>query len=302
MAWIESHQELGRHPKVKRLARKLNISLPAAVGHLQYFWWWALDYALDGDLSAYDPEDLADAALWEGDAQEFLNALLDCGPGNSCGFLERDKEGRLLIHDWGEYAGRFVHLKRAASESGAYGNHKRWHEGRGIHDPDCPYCLGDSGGESGTRSGGDSGANRTQPNLTKPNQTKPSSPLPPSEGGEDDDDEPNPPNFAVEYKKCFGQTLTPFASECLEPFAQKMGEEVVCAAIQRAAEGNVINPTRYIERTLMNWDRQGVQCFDDVRKIDEQFESRKQTRNKDSPKREHGSSLADLNWEGYEAL
>lgn len=51
MAWLRSHQELARHPKVKRLSRQLNISLPQAIGHLHLLWWWCMDYAQDGDLT-----------------------------------------------------------------------------------------------------------------------------------------------------------------------------------------------------------------------------------------------------------
>lgn len=102
MAWIESHQELGRHPKTKRLARLLNISLPTAVGHLQFLWWWALDYAQDGCLGRFDAADIADAALWEGDPGTFIEALCEAG------FLDRTDEGSLVIHDWNDYAGRLL--------------------------------------------------------------------------------------------------------------------------------------------------------------------------------------------------
>jgi hypothetical protein len=101
MAWIESHQQLGRHPKTKRTARLLKISLPQMVGHLQFLWWWSLDYAQDGVLSKYDTEDIADAALWEGDPNEFVNALV------TERFLDRNGD-ELLIHDWEDYAGKLI--------------------------------------------------------------------------------------------------------------------------------------------------------------------------------------------------
>ena len=107
MAWIESHQELGRHPKTKRLARTLGVSLPQAVGHLQYFWWWALDFAPDGDLSAFDADELADAALWDGEPGVFLQAL------EKAGFVDK-KQARTYIHDWDDYAGRLVEQREAA--------------------------------------------------------------------------------------------------------------------------------------------------------------------------------------------
>ena len=117
MAWIESHQEVGRHPKTKKLARLLGVSLPAAVGHLHYLWWWALDFAQDGVLDKYDAEDIADAMQWEGDADQLVEALL------SSGYIDDTDDG-LVIHDWAEYAGKLLERrakdrarKRAAAEA-----------------------------------------------------------------------------------------------------------------------------------------------------------------------------------------
>lgn len=117
MAWIESHQEVGRHPKTKKLARLLGVSLPAAVGHLHYLWWWALDFAQDGVLDKYDAEDIADAMQWEGDADQLVEALL------SSGYIDDTDDG-LVVHDWHDYAGKLLERrakdrarKRAAAET-----------------------------------------------------------------------------------------------------------------------------------------------------------------------------------------
>lgn len=107
MAWIESHQAVGGHPKTKRLARLLGVSLPAAVGHLHYLWWWALDFAQDGNLSKYDAYDIKDATLWEGDENVMLEALVETG------FIDEIDEG-LFLHDWEEYAGKL--LERRAKD------------------------------------------------------------------------------------------------------------------------------------------------------------------------------------------
>ena len=79
MAWIESHQEIWRHPKTKKLARLLKISVPTAVGYLHGLWYWAMDFAQDGDISKYDPEDIADAVLWDDPADMLLNAFVEAG-------------------------------------------------------------------------------------------------------------------------------------------------------------------------------------------------------------------------------
>ncbi len=106
MAWIESHQGLGQHPKTLKLARLLNISKAAAVGHLHYLWWWCVDYAEDGNLALFDPSDIATAGAWEDDPNVFKIALIDAG------FLDEN----LTIHDWMEYAGRLVQARKRKAD------------------------------------------------------------------------------------------------------------------------------------------------------------------------------------------
>lgn len=139
MAWIESHQEVGRHPKTKKLARLLGISLPAAVGHLHYFWWWALDFAQDGLLDKFDHYDLADAMQWDGDPDLLVESLI------SSGYID-DTEDGLVIHDWGEYAGKLLERrakdrarKRAAAEAaGVPQSFRRNSDGKGKETEGTP--------------------------------------------------------------------------------------------------------------------------------------------------------------------
>lgn len=143
MAWIESHQALDTSPKLKRAARRLGVSRPAMSGHLHFLWHWALDNAFDGDLSDLDDEDIAEAAEWDGDPDEFVETLADCGPGNQAGFLERDgltADGRraaLVIHDWWEHTKHLREKREAALQA----NHQRWHVQRGIVEPSCGRCC-----------------------------------------------------------------------------------------------------------------------------------------------------------------
>ena len=124
MAWIQSHQELRQHPKVRKAAKMLGISAPALIGHLHCLWWWALDYADDGDLSKYDALDIAHAAIWENDPESFIDALKTCGMKDGPGFLE-NVDGRLVIHDWWEYTGKLVERRNA--------NRKRMVRTRAAH-------------------------------------------------------------------------------------------------------------------------------------------------------------------------
>lgn len=109
MAWIESHQEIGHHPKTGRLARALNITRPAAIGHLHLLWHWALDYAEDGDLSDFEAGEIAEAMMWGGEPSELLKAL------TAAGFMDRDAD-TLQIHDWDDYAGRLIEQRMANAE------------------------------------------------------------------------------------------------------------------------------------------------------------------------------------------
>ena len=61
MAWIEAHQTLNNHPKLKRAARLAGVEQVAMIGYLMRLWWWCLDYAQDGIVTPYSPDDIEDA-------------------------------------------------------------------------------------------------------------------------------------------------------------------------------------------------------------------------------------------------
>lgn len=104
MAWMESHQELGRHPKLYKLARLLGINKWEAIGHLQCLWWWALDFAQTGSLDKYDVDDIVIAAEWEDKDKKdkFIPAMIEAG------FIDKDEKGVLWLHDWMDYAGKLI--------------------------------------------------------------------------------------------------------------------------------------------------------------------------------------------------
>lgn len=117
MSFIPSHEELGRHPKTRRAARILAISLPQIVGHLHFLWWWGLHYAQDGDITQWENADIADAALWEGDPNEFVEALVNCGVGGGAGFIERLEDGELYLHDWDDYGGKLLEARERHAQT-----------------------------------------------------------------------------------------------------------------------------------------------------------------------------------------
>lgn len=147
--WIESHQELGSHPKTQKLARILGLSKPTVVGHLQYLWWWATDYAQEGDLSRFDPLDIAIGAEWEGNPDLFLDALIRAG------FVDRGEDGGgLAIHDWQDYAGKLIERRAKNAE--------RMREARAGTKT-----------ERATHVQGTQRARATLPNTTQHNKTEP---------------------------------------------------------------------------------------------------------------------------------
>jgi hypothetical protein len=112
-AWIESHQTLRDHPKKDALAEALfSGSVPddvadyAAVGLLQHLWWWALDYAQDGDISPFSDRQIARACRWSGDPACLVSALL------SSGFLTEDR----YLNDWHDYAGKLIERRERNRE------------------------------------------------------------------------------------------------------------------------------------------------------------------------------------------
>jgi len=99
MAWIQSHEEIGDHPKTLKLAELLNIPVPYAVGLVHLLWHFTLRYAWEnGDLRRYSAGQIGTGVKWDGDALVLLSAL------KKSGFLTRMK-----VHDWSEYSGRLVH-------------------------------------------------------------------------------------------------------------------------------------------------------------------------------------------------
>jgi len=106
MAWIELHTILFKHRKLKIFARKLGIKFVHAVGHLTSLWCNVLELAEDGDITKWSKEDIAEYAGWEGDIGAFFNALIN----EDEGWLD-EQNGRLLVHDWLDYAGRYLTTK-----------------------------------------------------------------------------------------------------------------------------------------------------------------------------------------------
>jgi hypothetical protein len=105
MAWTESHTVLIRHRKTVSTALQLNIKPVQVVGHLTVFWHSVLEQAEDGDISKWSAGFISSAACWEGPPDDFKQALIDNG------WIENG-----LVHDWLDYAGRYLASKYRISK------------------------------------------------------------------------------------------------------------------------------------------------------------------------------------------
>lgn len=107
--WIELHDTLIDHIKLKQLVRILKIKRVLARGHLSTLWLNVLRHATDGCLDDWSPEDLAEFSEWEGDPAVWRAALMECE------FLVHAGDS-LVICDWEEFA---AHLKAAKHKANA---------------------------------------------------------------------------------------------------------------------------------------------------------------------------------------
>lgn len=187
MAWIELHQSLPTHRKTIECATKLGISLPQMVGHLCCLWLWALDNSNDGTLSQVRNVTVALASHWDGDADEFVNALLETK------FLDR-KKNNLVIHDWYEYAGRLLEQRKANRERQRRFRDRQKKEEK--HNGDVTVTE--------TLRNGATVPNRTIPNSTVHNNTPP---IVPPNVVESDDSTPGGGVPVKEIIKAFNDTF-----------------------------------------------------------------------------------------------
>jgi len=101
MPWIESHQKLEKHPKLLEICNKTGWNKDEVIGKLHRLWWWVLDYAEDGILNRFSPEQFLSEINGKITPKDLLKILIDTN------FIDKD----LKIHDWWDYAGRYLTAK-----------------------------------------------------------------------------------------------------------------------------------------------------------------------------------------------
>ncbi len=112
MLYTPSHAELAQHPKTRKFARLLGVTIPTALGHLHLLWHFALKYAPDGDLARFDNDELADGCMWEGDSDLLVRSLWAAGWTE----VPEGTEGGSILHQWEEYGGKVLKQKESNAE------------------------------------------------------------------------------------------------------------------------------------------------------------------------------------------
>lgn len=161
--WIELHDTLLDHRKMKRLSRSVTRQPVTVRGHLVTLWMNVLRHAPDGNLVDWTPSDIEDYAEWDGAPGELVEALVVCE------FLDR-KNGVISVHDWSEFA---THIKAA--------QRKRNERERKKREADLAIAESqDVTGRHVTSQDGDRNSGRVTLNRTEPNRTEPE----PARGGD----------------------------------------------------------------------------------------------------------------------
>lgn len=105
--------------KFKKLQRLLGLPLWQATGVLESLWQCTVRNAPSGDIGRLSNEDVAFAIEWERDADELINALVECG------WLDLCDKHRLVVHNWRIHCPDFVkrrNSKRSPTPTLAFEN------------------------------------------------------------------------------------------------------------------------------------------------------------------------------------
>lgn len=97
--WIQVLSNLPEHPKIYGLMELLGLRRKRdAVGIVVEMWCWVVVNATDGDITRFPIKAIAGAVEWTGSAKRLFDALV------AAGWLDLTDDGRVLVHDWEEYA------------------------------------------------------------------------------------------------------------------------------------------------------------------------------------------------------
>jgi DnaD/phage-associated family protein len=276
-----------------------------------------VDYSQEGNLSRYDAEDIAGAAEWDGDADKFVQALLECGYKDSKGFLERDAKGSLTLHDWDDYAGRLLDQRRANAERARKSRERKRtvREACGDALPDIPdTTASDEGDNSSCPDALQSVPSRdvTTPHVTIPTicateSLQPMSPPPPTvvpparrtaqnastraAGVSVDEDDLR---IAIDFaQKNLGHlgVLRPIELDKLREWHKQLSGACLVKAMEEAILNGKPN-WKYIGAICERWIKRGVTQVEDIVSLERDFEFRKNV-DKQAQQRDTFAPLSD---------
>ncbi len=233
--WIQVYSNLPEHPKIYKLMDLLGLKKNRdAVGMIVELWCWVVVNATDGDITRFPPKAIAGAMEWSGKPQRLYDALVDAQ------WLDRTKDGRVLVHDWEEYASLLIQSmdnqkKKTRERVKRYRDHKK---------QECNVTGNVYGNATVTECNAS-----TVPNLTRPDHILTTTTTRTS---------------AVTY---FLDKVNGKASETAQreiaAFEADMSADVCTLAMDMALDAGKTSWS-YVRAILENWRRIGIQSVADV--------------------------------------
>lgn len=86
------------HPKFADLKARLSRPKCVVLGCLEAIWHFTGRFTPQGNIGKYTDQAIEAWVEWDGKPGELISALIDSG------WIDRDKEHRLLVHDWSQHA------------------------------------------------------------------------------------------------------------------------------------------------------------------------------------------------------
>lgn len=93
------------HPKTLDLASRLNTTRAHAIGILTLLFDFTAAYSPAGDIGRHRDGAIARACDWTSEPEILISALVESG------WLDRNDEYRLIVHDWPDHCEQWVRLK-----------------------------------------------------------------------------------------------------------------------------------------------------------------------------------------------
>ena len=142
MGWSKLEGSFRNHPKLKRLARGLDVRPAEGRGLMAGLWAWCDQMAPDGDLSDFDAGEIADGADWAGNPELFIDAAAESG------LMDIGEDGSRRLHNFLERA----ESHRKAKQKAALREKKRLEK---IAKELAARAAAENRGETVPRQGGD---------------------------------------------------------------------------------------------------------------------------------------------------